>query len=647
MARQYDNSLTVNVQYYIENYLAKKISAATDYDKLMGTAKEIRAFLSDPTTLNTPSFVIRRFIQVHKPDLLPIDKKTKEVVDVPSLSDDMNIEWDESILKKLATALASKSELRGTKITRKNWLDYLHGHGTSKREMVHRIIMTLDMPLEDAIDLFLSFDLEPPNTRNPLDLICIFCQMSPGNYTWADVEWMLNEFESRRNAKDDLEKTPIEGMTQKMYSDIKGIFEQAFPVDKSKEELVEYMLDHSAEFLQIKKKDSNKNTEKKARYLVNYSIAKQKQFDRLTKYLAILYPRYEVITANDEETKKNLARWYDGRREVIVGYNSDGTVELSSLLKAMFFHSGWGIDLDNKIVEKEISKTPNHPDYNLWHFCNNQLKHIDGIERLKYGGNDAHFYNRKDALLFSYFLISGLAEAIRAKYTPIDEAKDTYFGALRVQRSKDVSQIILQDINTLIKAGSPIDQAISEIVVLMDYIVNSSLSIDEAFAANMPSLITFFNLLLKQLGYGDLYLPAYFDRFVLLSLLSNNAHELAAFIKLPEIYDDDRMVLALPEGTSLICQNKKYIIRDVIALGNIGFTYSAEIEGTNTSATIHEIAFSDIDYKRVNGILVSEENSKFTAKDYIENKWVQMELKSLILNTEEYLCTGVSNFWEE
>ena len=66
----YSSSLTRAVQDTMNQSILKKIADINQRMFDLDTCDAIRAFLSDPTTINTPSFVLRRYLQTKYPELL-------------------------------------------------------------------------------------------------------------------------------------------------------------------------------------------------------------------------------------------------------------------------------------------------------------------------------------------------------------------------------------------------------------------------------------------------------------------------------------------------------------------------------------------------------------------------------------------------
>ena len=66
----YSSSLTRAVQDTMNQSILKKIAQINQELFDLNSCGDIRAFLSDPKTINTPSFVLRRYLQTKYPQLL-------------------------------------------------------------------------------------------------------------------------------------------------------------------------------------------------------------------------------------------------------------------------------------------------------------------------------------------------------------------------------------------------------------------------------------------------------------------------------------------------------------------------------------------------------------------------------------------------
>lgn len=487
---RYDNSLTSNVQDYIANALAKKVSTAQASMEISGIARDIRDYLCDQTTLNTPDFVIRRFIQTNKPKLLP------QKIDLPDLKNGCNIPWPDEILDALAKNLFDHSKDCGTNISKKEWDRYLRGKGASKRDKVFQIAFTLDMDVESTIDLFLSFDMEAYSVRCPMDLICLFCQSTPGVYNWQDATAIFDEFTLLCNPQSASPSAPTEGMTRQITSDLKRILANNLSDSSNKATIIKYMLENAAEFVSF-------NSGGKRIFLPGYSLSRMERFMRLADYLAVLYPKYTIV--DDIDPDRNEIKTMDRSK--------DGSPSLSFLARSMIYNSDW------KYIN--WSNTDNDDAINAFEklmrvLCQNYEQRMMKVERLRKGGNTVSFFERQDALLFVYFLINGY---IKLGSDTSTEAQEAY-----------------ARIDDMLYSGDDFDDAIAEALEKAEYVFEYS--DDESFATErLKTLIECFDLILTQMDYMKLYLPARFDRFVVLSLLSATPDELTPLIMCQEELD--------------------------------------------------------------------------------------------------------------
>lgn len=490
---RYQNSLTSNVQEYISKILANKICSAQKPLEFISAAKDIRNYLGDRTTLNTPDFIIRRFIQTHHAEILPSGKK------IPNLADGCNIPWEADVIDSLSKTLALRSKEYGTNISKKEWERYFSGTGASKREKVFKIAFTLEMDTDSTIDLLLAFDMEAYAGRHPLDLICLFCQKKPGKYTWSEAEALLKEFKLTATLSSASNSGPTPGMSRMMSSTLDAIFAESLPEADEKTALIKYMVKNAGEFAGCK--DGEKTV-----YLPGYSLSRLEGFMRLAQYLSILYPDYYTIGTNlhPEETVHKITELYD-----------NGLPSLQTLVRSMFYHSDWqNIFWDEGGVE---NGAPGNFEQQMRILCQNYEQHMMKIERLRRGGKNIAFFERRDALLFIYFLVKGYIKlgSLHGK-----EAQEAY-----------------NQIDDMLDSGNDFDYAIAEALEKATYVFEFS-DDENCVASRFKSLTECFNLILTQLGYTKLYLPARFDRFVVLALLSASPDELTPLIMSHAELDD-------------------------------------------------------------------------------------------------------------
>lgn len=487
---RYENSLTTSVENHIQNTLALNIIRANSRQQTGSTAREIREYLSNPATVSSPDFVIRRYIQSHHPALL------EDYQGLADLTTGTNAPWDESVIRSLAGKLAKLSTEQGAKIEAKEWRNYLTGKGITKRPKAFMVAFTLQMGVEDTLDLLLALDKDPYSVRYPLDLICLFCQEVPGTYTWAEAAAMLEEFLARRPAVSDDVQGPSAGMTEQISTDLKQIFDKNLQGSNARAALLDYMVAHAAEFVSCKKGG-------KEYFLPGYSLRRMDMYQRLCEYLAVLYPSYQV-PATEKNCEGENRDWdtnlWNARREFVTDDN--GVVSLTALARAMFSDGLWADVMWNKGQGEEAFERQ------MREFCANYGQHMAALERLRKGGRNVEFFERRDALLMTYFLISGWGNLCAS-----DEDAD--------RKTAD----LLRD---MAFSDTDFDIAVEEVLDKAERILSPAYA--GTAASRFQTLCECFNMILAQLGYQNLYLPAQFDRFVLLSLLAEDPAELSVAV---------------------------------------------------------------------------------------------------------------------
>jgi len=593
-----ESNLTSNVQNYIADTLAKKVQEAQSSWELSDVARDIRCYLCDQSSLSTPDFVIRRFLQAKQSSVLPAD------IDIPNLltkKDAMNVPWPEDVLDLISSRLAKQSKAKGTKLDKKAWLAYLSGkRNPQNREMVFRIAFSIDMDVDTTIDLLLASDFEPYSARYPLDLICLFCQRVPGKYNWDEVLSMLEDFTKRRGSSSVANNTPTEGKTQQIITSLDAIFAQNLPEADSKRTLVDFMVDNSSEFVGytktveracrdedgkiikdekeityrdeggsiITKKKLVTRTEKKSEthYLEGFSLSRMNCFMRLAEYLGILFPYYSW--GREKEPDKNakhaeLKDWgSDGVFIIPLDHEENGMPKLQSLVRCMFFNCNADIFPKKEspkkgsnaktitTVKEPKSSLSKEDEFNevMRKLLQNYEAHMTAVSKLREylidlqgekeeaqdGGKDdfVAFFSRQDALFFIYFFIVGYRNLLSQYYNP--DWADYAMPKPGTNGRRSIGNFLTPKeakklIEKMCMSGNTFDDAMVEVISNIEYIFYD-LNDDDTTATRFDYLGQCFNLILAQMDYMNLYLPARFDRFVMLSLLAEDPAELTPLI---------------------------------------------------------------------------------------------------------------------
>lgn len=504
---RYSSSLTTSVKEFVEEELARRITEANDSQKIGATALEIRQNLSDPAGLSTPDFVLRRYIQARRPELLEGMAGLADLV-----RGKRNVPWDSAVIRRLARVLEKESQAEGAKIEDKEWQGYLSGKSCPrKRKKAFMAAFTLGMSVEDTMDLLLACDMEPYSVRNPLDLICMFCQSAQEPYTWAEAEDMYSQFLAGRKAQGEKAiGTPTAGMTEKLSGKLTELFSEGLQGANARQALVNYMLANSGEFPGYSKvvqaaKEATKTQPARERitrevFLEGYSTERLELFLRLAEYLAVLYPDYTADVAKkdgEEENRDWDVKVWDRERKPVA---DEKGISLSALSRAMLEKSLWA----DIIWDKGKNEEPF--EQKMRELCVNYEKHLMAVDRMRRSGSNPAFFERRDGMLFGYFLISGFLE-VCAGSAPGDR-----------ERYARLQELAFRE--------HDFDMAMEEILDKVERVLMGEDNAKKRF----DCLRECFNMLLAQLEYPNVYLPSQFDRFVLLSLLAEDPAELSALV---------------------------------------------------------------------------------------------------------------------
>ena len=266
----YSSSLTHAVQDTINQSILKKIAQINqelfDLNTCGDNCGAIRAFLSDPKTINTPSFVLRRYLQTKYPQLLT-DADGRVLCpgqDYNDLTQSGNVPWEKDGSSRIVDQVARALERlcpRGQDtpaIARQAWKGYL----TDKKPQRSRILlvaMALQMDVDTTKEYFLACGENPYSARNPQELICYYCQHWPDTYHWADVQRLLTEFissanESAPSAGDGAESPSpapavLPGLTRQFNCHVEKLWKSTAPMGDRDKELLQFMKENRDQFV--------------------------------------------------------------------------------------------------------------------------------------------------------------------------------------------------------------------------------------------------------------------------------------------------------------------------------------------------------------------------------------------------------------
>lgn len=291
----------------------------------------LRRFLLDTSTLTTPGFVLRRYIQTKFPHFLTDAQGNllRPGVDYNDLNRTANVPWEkdgstaivDQVAKKLAHICAQNHKQNSDypNLTKTTWHNYL----TDSQPQADRILMiavTLQMDVETTKEYCLACGYDGYSARNPLDMVCYYCQQWPEQYDWPKVLEMFHRFQQQTGLQTAASSAPPAeapaGQTARLYRWFSDLFNASLPVDQRDQALVSLMADHADQFLSYcwsargdsrenvwedarekTLEDARKNARKDARPGIQragyFSRTNRLYYMRLLQYLAALYPEVQ------------------------------------------------------------------------------------------------------------------------------------------------------------------------------------------------------------------------------------------------------------------------------------------------------------------------------------------------------------------
>ena len=598
----YDHSLTQQAQEVMSTSILSRIQKINEnemnalYAKSRPDYAALRRFLLDTSTLTSPGFVLRRYIQTKFPHFLTDAQGNllRPGVDYTDLTRTANVPWEkdgstaivDQVAKKLAHICAQnhKQNPDYPNLTKTTWHNYL----TDSQPQADRILMiavTLQMDVETTKEYCLACGYDGYSARNPLDMICYYCQQWPEQYDWPKVLELFRRFQQQAGLQTAASSAPPAeapaGQTARLYRWFSDLFNASLPADQRDQALITLMAGHADQFLSYRwsvRGDSWENVWKDAREDAQenaradaypglqragyFSRTNRLYYMRLLQYLAALYPEVERdavpesvyrslypnrtkdaddpapkgyvsldhILAHTARAKKSQAEVKENLMEYIrpISYplkQSAGLPDLKDLTAAMYSYAGW----DFCAWEAEGERTGYKP---------------------KPTKSKKNIPPTKDDYVFCKDYITRARAILHIKYSknnalinPAVCRKDILLlGYFLLQGMQDLhhtsGQAWPDPIQELLNGGHLFtdtfpslapqsEQQLADLLRPFDSTMQQILSQlwpeSSAQAYDIQAVLHHcLDLLLDQFGFLPLYLPAVFDRFVRLSLMMDN-----------------------------------------------------------------------------------------------------------------------------
>lgn len=511
----------------------------------------------------TTADMIISFVSANWQRLLSDQKIAPDIFGLP-----LN-QWDLSSKRAVLESLERHSKIVGADISATAWEQHLTGKSTTSKRKVFKLAFALQLDISGTQMLLQKMQIKPYSLDEPFDLIVLYCQNKKDQYNWRIVDAL-----SKKLSKSAETTLPQRDMTRQITNEAIRIFNETLSEEDidnnnnlSKQKavvseqiiatkgkasaatkIVDYMVEHCTEFPKFQTTTTDP-------YLPGYSLERLNKFIRLSQYLAVLYPKYRVVNMETDDK--------DEEREVAF---QDGIPSLSDLVQSMFYNSEWknivwnGGKLDNHGKSKYISaeelankwnvpikrllrdceqarfagirrvngkwqmpedlSKPSEFEDHMYILCRNYDQHMRAVKRFREGGKRVSFFTRQDALLFIFFLIKG------------------YLGMIDLLEYKPYEEVDGLDVlDEMLSNRESFDSAVALALDKAEYVLANP-DDESIIAERFKTLIESFNILLTEMGYMNLYLPARFDRFVVLSLFSATPDELAPLIMSQEDYDE-------------------------------------------------------------------------------------------------------------
>lgn len=512
---KHTESLTFAAQQEMNVYIAKLIEASTARLNAWDTKEALMEFLVDDRFVNTPGFVLRRHIQSR--GLL---SDSEPCADLGTCG---NIPWSESTIRQAAMRLSSIThadrmpDSRGGDISTENWKRYLTDAGTQgiQRKMLFHLAVVTKMNREETIELLMAADQPVYNLREPMELICYYFQKTPERYGWKDVQRLLARWEALReenntgSAPECSGEVPAGEMktksmraadpsfaegsssTEESYSatlrlqiTVENILTGSLPAAAAEDRLFDLMREQEHEFGGF-----SHTVRQKLEELLNtvFLLYRPQEEEKETGLFEKIERMLESQNWDLEDFAQNGARGNDRKKAQLSGGALQSDDEDRHRRERYVFREDWGI------LYESTGK------FAL--FCKRYYQRMHAILSGKKSAD------RRDVLLFGYFLIAGYREAS-------DEVRSRFW-------------------NQMEKAGKyetetfTVSRRIADLYYELESLRNPEIM---TIRDRKDTCLRILNELLSGFSYHPFYPPSFLDRMVLLALLHDRPDQTIGYL---------------------------------------------------------------------------------------------------------------------
>lgn len=469
----YMHSVTKAAREEINQYVDRLLAQSAVCLDSQRTAEEIMGLLTDNATLSTPGFVLRRHIQASK--LIRLEG-------CADLRKCGNIPWQERAVEQAASELSRlcyRRDGRRWTVSKENWVRYLTDSGTQgiQRKMIFRLAIAVGMDPRQTVELLLACGQAPYNVRDPLELTCWFYQSFPAVCRWSLVQEQIEEWKHFTSKSEKLGEDPAS------YNDtIEG---------------------------------ETRQLERQVSHLLRDLEAGQDAREAGQKFLALLTENDSRLKGYSRTARSAYLHLADA---LAVLYGAGGGDDLTALISAMYQRQGWNFETllqtmqDERYIFRGARADEGAAQWEecvfdqvlgkIAMFAKRYPVRAQNVRRGKAG------VDRHDILFLSYFLITGYLEANEETAVQFEKYVKNRLDSLLEQKD--------HRFEAPLSGEAMLDQGVGEVLPYLGRLRRRP-NAKQKFDLCRRVL----NQLLSVFDFHAVYYPAAFDRFVLLSLLTD------------------------------------------------------------------------------------------------------------------------------